>query len=165
MYDVAAPSPGRSELERLTELPVAAPYVKDYDAIAKNAPSRWPLRFDVSKWGLLVARHDGARVGGAVVAVDTPGVQMLDDRHDVAVLWDIRVAPDFRRQHVGSVLFGAAEAWARTRGCHELKVETQNINVPACRLYARSGCTLETVDPFAYRDFPGEIQLIWSKVL
>ena len=42
-----------------------------------------------------------------------------------------------------------------------MKVETQNINVPACRFYARMGCELGTIDRFAYPDLPGETQLLW----
>jgi GNAT superfamily N-acetyltransferase len=119
----------------------------------------------VSTWGFLVARIDGRRVGGAAIAFDTPGVAMLDGRRDVAVLWDIRVAADARGAGVGSALFREVEAWARVRGCSRLEVETQNINVPACRFYARQGCTLGAVNRSAYPDLPHEIQLIWFKDL
>jgi hypothetical protein len=44
-------------------------------------------------------------------------------------------------------------------------VETQNVNVAACRFYARQGCVLTAVDPFAYPALPGEIQLLWYKDL
>jgi hypothetical protein len=50
-------------------------------------------------------------------------------------------------------------------GSRELKAETQNINVPACRFYARLGCTLRTIDRFAYANLPDEVQLLWSKDL
>ena len=59
----------------------------------------------------------------------------------------------------------AGEAWAAARGCRELKVETQNINVPAGRFYARMGCTLRRVDRLAYKILPDEIQLLWYKNL
>jgi hypothetical protein len=55
--------------------------------------------------------------------------------------------------------------WARSRGCVELKVETQNINVPACLFYAGQGCQLRTVNRGAYPDLPHEIQLLWHKDL
>lgn len=149
----------------LTERPVGARWTKDYDAIHGEHPSEWPKRFDVSRWGVLAARAGGRRVGGAVIAFDTPGVDMLEGRRDLAVLWDIRVAPEARGSGVGAALFRAAEAWARARGCRQLKVETQNVNVPACRFYARQGCVLTTVDPSAYPGLPGEIQLLWYKYL
>jgi len=149
----------------LTETPVADPYVKDYDAIKGAGPTRWARHFDVSNWGLTWAHRDGARAGGAVIAFRTPGVHMLSGRDDVAVLWDIRVAPGQRGTGVGSALFRAAEGWAAARGCGWLKIETQNVNAAACRFYQRMGCTLGAVDRFAYPELPGEVQLLWWKAL
>ncbi|HEY7770058.1 GNAT family N-acetyltransferase [Longimicrobium sp.] len=149
----------------LSEESVSPPYIKDYDAIPGEHPAGWAERFDVSKWGVLAARVGGRRVGGAVIAFDTPGLDMLEGRRDLAVLWDIRVAPEARGKGVGAALFHAAEAWARARGCRHIKVETQNVNVPACRFYARQGCVLTTVDPSAYPGLPGEVQLLWYKDL
>jgi len=149
----------------LTERGLAVPRVKDYDAIGGEGPTRWADRFDLSNWGFLLARVDGRPVGAAVVAFDTPGVDMLEGRRDLAVLWDLRVAPDARGQGVGSALFRAAEAWARARGCTQLKIETQNINVPACRFYAGQGCVLGAANRSAYPELPDEIQLLWYKDL
>lgn len=149
----------------LVERPIDAPFVKDYDAIAGNHPSDWAKRFDVSRWGLLCARVDGRRVGGVVVAFDTRGVTMLEGRRDLAVIWDLRVAPHVRRHGVGRTLFAAAERWANGRGCRRLVVETQNNNVAACRFYARQGCALGAVHRDAYPDLPQEIQLLWHKDL
>jgi len=147
----------------LTERRVDVPYVKDYDAINGEHPSQWAKRFDVSNWGLFAARMGGRRVGGAAVAFNTPGLTMSEESARPAVLWDIRVSPQSRRQGVGSALFRAAEVWARTRGCKQIQVETQNINVPACRFYARQGCILAAVHRFAYPGLPDEIQLLWRK--
>jgi GNAT superfamily N-acetyltransferase len=149
----------------LSERRLDAPYVKDYDAIQGEGPSGWARRFDMSNWGVLAAHLEGRRVGGAVIAFDTPGLDMLEGRTDLAVLWDIRVSPGARRQGVGTALFRAAEAWAKARRCGRLKIETQNINVPACRFYARHGCALGTACSFAYPELPDEIQLIWHKEL
>ncbi len=100
----------------LTETRVADPYVKDYDAEEGEGPTHWAARFDISNWGLLSAWRDGALVGGAVIAFRTPDVYMLDGRNDVAVLWDIRVAPEQRGTGVGSALFHAVEGWAGPPG-------------------------------------------------
>jgi GNAT superfamily N-acetyltransferase len=143
-----------------------APYIKDYDAIEDERPANWARRFDMSNWGLLAAHAEGVRVGGAVVAFDTAGLDMLEGRgRELAVLWDIRVAPEARGRGVGSALFRAVEAWAMRRGCRWLKVETQNINVPACRFYAQQGCELGAVNRFAYPQLPHEVQLLWYKEL
>ncbi len=119
----------------------------------------------MANWGLISAHEPGRRVGGAVVACNTPGVSMLEGRSDLAVLCDIRVRPEARSSRTGSLLFRAVEAWARDRRCRILKVETQNTNVPACRFYRRMGCTLGAIDRFAYVDLPDETQLMWFKEL
>lgn len=94
-----------------------------------------------------------------------PNLHMLRDRTDLAVLWDLRVDHNARRLGAGAALFRASEAWARERGCSALEVETQQINVPACRLYARMGCSLAAVDRYAYAELPREVQLIWRRQL
>lgn len=145
--------------------PVVAPYVKDYDAAPGHHPTAWASRFDMGQWGVLSAMVDGKRVGGAVVAWNTPGVDMLAGREDLAVLWDLRVAPGMWGRGVGTALFRHATRWAESRGARWLKVETQNINVSACRFYARHGCVLGSVDQFAYPAQPDEAQLCWRKEL
>ena len=149
----------------LLERPVTPTFVKDYDGIPGNRPTDWARRFDLSNWGLLSARLEGEWVGGAAIALKTRGLLMLEDRSDLAVVWDLRVSPHARRRGVGAALFAATEQWAAGRGCRRLKVETQNINVPACRLYASRGCTLGAIHRFAYPDLPEEVQLLWYKNL
>ena len=149
----------------LAEAAVTDPYVKDYDAIEGAGPQCWPGRFDVSHWVLIAARRDGASAGGVVIAGQTPGLHMLGGRDDVAVLWDIRVSPRERGAGIGSALFRAAGDWARARGCRWLKIETQNVNVSACRFYQKMGCTLGAIDRFAYPGQPAEVQLLWWRAL
>jgi GNAT superfamily N-acetyltransferase len=149
----------------LSERRLEVPYEKDYDAIPGEGPLQWARRFDLSKWAFFTARFASRIVGGATVVFDTPGLTMLEGRRDLAVLWDIRVAPDARRQGVGSALFERVEAWAQLHGCRQLKVETQNINVRACRFYERQGFQLRAICRAAYPELPEEIQLLWYKDL
>ncbi len=149
----------------LVERSLSPTFVKDYDAIPGNHPTDWARQFDIANWGLLSARLDGEHVGGAAVAVKTPGLFMLENRSDLAVVWDIRVSPDLRGRGVGAALFDSAEKWAETQGCRQLKVETQNINVGACRFYASQGCSLGAIHRFAYPELPDEVQLLWYKTV
>ena len=151
---------------RLVEEPVQVPYVKDYDA-SDDPDGRvlnWPRHFDVSNWGFFFALVDGEGVGAAAVARHTPAVHMLESRDDLAVLWDLRVRPERRRQGTGTVLFRHAADWARSKGCRQMKIETQNTNVPACRFYAAQGCVLGGVNRFGYAACPAaahETMLLW----
>ena len=144
---------------------VPTPYVKDYDREPGNHPAEWPRRFDVASWGMLSAWIDGARVGGAVVAWASPALDVMEGDAELGVLWDLRVAPAHRGRGVGSALFAAAERWALARGALRLKVETQNVNVAACRFYASRGCELGAMHRFAYPTLPDEVQLLWYKSL
>jgi len=164
ILDVASRDDGRGGFA-LSERDLEVPYEKDYDAIAGDGPLQWGSRFDLSRWALFTARFANRIVGAAVVAFDTPGLTMLEGRRDLAVLWDIRVAPDARRQGVGSALFQKVEAWAQLHGCQQVKIETQNTNVGACRFYERQGCRLQAIHRAAYPELPEEIQLLWYKDL
>lgn len=150
---------------RLIEHSIAVPWTKDYDRDSGEGPADWPGRFDVANWGLITARREGDRIGSAVIAWSTRDLDMLRGRADLAVLWDLRVQPDARRQGIASALIDAAVEWAAHRGCRWLAVETQNINVPACRLYVRHGFELGSIDRFAYPDLPAETQLVWFRRL
>jgi ribosomal protein S18 acetylase RimI-like enzyme len=141
------------------------PYLKDYDAPPALPPRRWTEEFDVSSWGFLTAQLAGQAVGRAAIAWRTPRVELLEDREDLAVLWDLRVHPDGRRQGIGTALFCAAADWAKSRGARMLKVETQNVNVPACRFYEAQGCIVGAVHRHAYPDLPDEVQILWYKEL
>jgi ribosomal protein S18 acetylase RimI-like enzyme len=90
---------------------------------------------------------------------------MFEERADLAVLWDIRVSPTLRGRGVGTALVEAAASRAAARACRQLKVETQNVNVPACRFYRRNGFVLGAIHRFAYPSLPQEVQLLWYRAL
>ena len=140
---------------------IEQPYAKDYDD--DGGPEAWASRFDLSYWCFFAARVADKRVGGATVVFRAPDVDMLRGRQDVALLWDIRVAPDVRGRGVGAALVAAVEGWSVAHGAEWIEVETQNVNVPACRFYERMGLVLREVHPHAYASLPDEDQLLWYK--
>jgi len=147
---------------RMREEPVVPPYVKDYDQ--EDTPVSWAEDFDVRAWGFFVALAGGRPVAGAAVAWRTPGVHMLAQRDDMAVLWDLRVHPDWRHQGLGERLFGHAADWSRAQGARLFKIETQNINVRACHFYRKQGCRLGAIDCDGYAGRPHlahEVMLLW----
>ena len=46
-------------------------------------------------------------------------------------------------------------------GFKRLMIETQNVNVAACKFYARQGCYLGAFERYAYTDYPDEVELTW----
>jgi GNAT superfamily N-acetyltransferase len=164
ILEVSTPDGGMGGIT-LREQIVYPPFVKDYDAIKGKGPARWLTRFDTTNWGLIAAYVNGDRIGGAVIAHDAADVDLLENRTDLAVLWDIRVEPAERGVGVGRQLFRAVEAWARARRCTQLEVETQTNNVPACHFYRKMGCSIRSIDRFAYPNLPTEVRLLWMKDL
>jgi ribosomal protein S18 acetylase RimI-like enzyme len=136
-------------------IPIARPFTKDYDAIAGNRPADWSSHDDCGPWRCVTAIADDVTVGRAAFAV----------RDGEATLWDIRVAPDFRGRGIGSELLAVVEGFARPAGARRVIAETQDINVPACRFYARHGYVIRTIQPLAYPELPDEVCLVWRKVL
>lgn len=150
---------------RLVECKVDEPYPKDYGVDGDETIAAWARDFNVAEWGIFLARDSDTPVGGAAVAINSD-VYPLDkfQREDLAVLWDIRVHPDARRQGIGKKLFLHAAAWAKSKGYGQLGLETQNINVPACKFYARMGCSLGAIHRYGYAGCPqvaDEAMLLW----
>ncbi len=140
------------------------PYVKDYDA-ESGGPKHWPDRWNLSGWGIFAAFEHGRRVGGAAVAHGEPSVVLTGTAGETAVLWDLRVDANHRGQGVGRQLFERTLSSARERTCRRVEIETQNINVAACKFYARQGCELIGINRNAYPRLSHETQLIWQKIL
>jgi len=148
----------------LSEEPAPQPYIKDYDAFEEGGPAGWPRRFDLANWGIFIGYHQDRPACAAAVAYDSPGIYMLAGRKDLAVLWDIRVSPELRRSGLGTRIFTHAADWGRKRGALQMKIETQNVNVPACRFYLSRGCSLGEINLHAYANDPRvahEAMLVW----
>ena len=158
---------GRLDVSTGRNVAIATPFVKDYDAGPGQHPTAWPQRFDLGGWHFAAAFVGDRRVGGAVVVPDAAGVEpdLAAPADAAALLWDIRIAPDCRRLGVARALLAFAESRARSAGRARMLVETQDINVPACRLYAAAGYTILRAEPHAYLTLPDETRLIWQKQL
>ena len=81
-----------------------------------------------------------------------------------AYIDDIAVEPRFRKHGVGRALLLRAVDWASSKGFPGVMLETQNINVPACRLYQSCGFELDGFDRNLYKGLnpsTDEIALYW----
>ncbi|QVK17457.1 GNAT family N-acetyltransferase [Mycoplasmatota bacterium] len=138
------------------------PYLKD---LGEN-PLSWEKEFDVKNWAFFIVYDKEIPVGAATLAYNTKGVNMLKNRSDLCVLWDIRVHPDYKYQGIGKSLFKRCEEWAKSRNCSQLKIESQNNNPSACQFYVRNGCALGEINEYAYYgEYDDEVMLIWYKDL
>lgn len=59
-----------------------------------------------------------------LVALKTPEIHMLDSRNNLAMIWDIRIHTDYRRNGTGTLLFHHVAQLSKLQGCSQLKIET-----------------------------------------
>jgi len=151
----------------LSEKPLKSILKKDYDQLEEEGLTRWLKQFDTSKWTIFFALENDVIVGGAIVVLWTPGIRMFQGRQDIALVWDIRVLPEWRRSGIGTKLFSRAVIWSKKNGCRFLKVETQNTNPSACKFYVKQGCQLGEINRFVYTDprVIEETMLVWYRDL
>ena len=69
------------------------PLTKDFDG--DEPVMSWHRFGDISHWGIFAAFSDEHRVGGAVVAHNSPGIHMLEGREDLAVCGIFGCIPAF----------------------------------------------------------------------
>jgi ribosomal protein S18 acetylase RimI-like enzyme len=127
------------------------PYTKRYGPEIYDAQT-YTGRPDHAAW---LAYVDG-RIAGQIL--------VQEHWNRLAIIWDIAVDPPFRRLGVGRRLMEQAIGWARERGLPGVLLETQNINVAACRLYESCGFCLGGFDGYLYRGIEPdtrEIALFW----
>lgn len=94
-------------------------------------------------------------------------IRVLKYWNAYAYIDDLAVAPGFRQRGVGRALLQRAKEWAVEKDCPGLMLETQDINVPACRLYQSFGFELGGFDRLLYRGLDPathEIALYWYLV-
>ncbi len=143
------------------EVPVS-PYTIDF---GKHAiMSEFEKEFDISNWKFFMAFDDNKPVGAATIVCKTPEVRMLEAREDLCVLWDIRVIEEYKHKGIGQGLFDACKKWSKSQGYKQMKIECQNVNVPACKFYHKQGAVLSMVNEYAYYDdeeSKNQIQFIW----
>jgi GNAT superfamily N-acetyltransferase len=144
------------------EKQINQPYTNNFDEQEK--PVSWGDMFNTENWCMFLAKNGDTPVGGIIIACKSPEVRMLEGRNDLVDVWDIRVVPDFRYKGIGTTLFQKAITWSRDEGYKQLKVETQNVNVRACKFYIKQGCKLGGINRFAYWNsqlYKSDIQLLW----
>ncbi len=76
------------------------------------------------------------------------GMISLSETDGVASIGLVAVAGTMQGRGIGSALMRAAHRWMRDRNAHEARVVTQSANIPACRLYERSGYQLARTQPY-----------------
>jgi Acetyltransferases len=70
-----------------------------------------------------------------------------------AFIEDIAVAESGRGKGIGSALIEKAIEWAKQKELYGLMLETQDVNLLACRFYRKTGFEIGAVDTMLYSNF------------
>lgn len=77
-------------------------------------------------------------------------IRLKQNWNQYCLIEDISVANDHRNRGIGKKLMAAAIGWAKAGGMPGLMLETQDVNLVACRFYERCGFQLGGVDVMLY---------------
>lgn len=114
-----------------------------FEALVADVASEFILKFDGVHDCCWIAEADGRAVGSAfVVRSTTPGV---------AKLRLVYVEPEMRGTGLGQALVEACMSFARGANYRRMRLWTNDVLVPARRLYQRLGFVMTATEP--YRGF------------
>lgn len=133
--------------------------VPSYEKILITEPEEYARFINDPQKAIFFADVDGKPVGQ---------IKLLPWWNKFAYIEELAVNTPFRGKGVGGALMKRAIEWARAQNFPGIMLETQNNNVPACKLYERYGFTLGGFDLHAYKNFPeskNEIALYWYLML
>ncbi|MFJ9462952.1 streptothricin N-acetyltransferase SatA [Viridibacillus arvi] len=90
-------------------------------------------------------------------------IKIRSNWNGYALIEDIAVAKDYRKNGVGTALLNKALEWAKANNLGGLMLETQDINVSACYFYAKNNFVISAVDTMLYSNFPtaNEVAIFW----
>lgn len=81
-------------------------------------------------------------------------IQLSTHWNGYALLEDIAVAKNWRNKGIGKILLGKAIEWAKENKLIGLMLETQDVNISACRFYSKNNFIIGGVDNMLYSKFP-----------
>ncbi len=86
--------------------------------------------------------------------------------NEFCLIEDIAVARCARQKGVASSLIDHAQNWANTKNLKGLMLETQDVNLAACRLYIKNGFHIGSIDTPLYKNLEccGEKAIFWYKM-
>src|SRR5690554_836230 len=77
-------------------------------------------------------------------------IKICSNWNGYAIIKDIAVAKEYRKNGVGTALLNKAIEWAMDNNFGGLMLETQDINLSACRFYTKNHFVIGAVDTMLY---------------
>lgn len=124
--------------------------------------SLWKEILNFNKTLIQVFEVDGQFIAGAITVTNSPSVNMLKGDMSNAVLWDIRVHPDYQNSGLASILMKYSIEYSKEQNCKSLLIETQDNNPKAISFYLKHGASISEVNIDAYPKELNETQFIFK---
>lgn len=150
------------EQNNLKETPVKK---QEIDLAAEEDINEWKQLFPINTSGIFVLTKDEKMIAGVIVLTHAPKIHLLENNLDNAILWDIRIDPQYQGLGLGKKLFNLACDYAKNQQCKALIIETQNNNPKAIKFYQHMGASLYKTKEHAYPEQPDEVQILFKKEL
>lgn len=114
------------------------------DEEARRMYREWEEKDPLDPWGpghmvYFADAGDGSPAGVVWVAERQPFYVF---ENPLGWIYNLHVAPGYRRKGVARLLLGEAETWARGRGFQSIGLHVADFNEPALRLYESQGYRL-----------------------
>lgn len=84
----------------------------------------------------------------------TGQIRLRENWNGFAFIEEISVAKGSRNKGIGTALINTAVEWAKQNHLIGLMLETQDVNLLACRFYAKNNFNIGAVDSMLYSKFP-----------
>ncbi len=136
----------------------ALPY--NIDMTKEESTDLWKSILNEETTQVICIEDNNKLIAGAITVTHSPKVNMLRQDMTNAVLWDIRVHPDYQGQGLATKLINESLSYAKKQNCKKLLIETQNNNPKAIKFYLKNGATLLEENKDAYPIELNEIQYI-----
>ncbi|MFN7252416.1 MAG: GNAT family N-acetyltransferase [Anaerobacillus sp.] len=90
-------------------------------------------------------------------------IRLRGNWNGYAYVEDVAVAKEYRKNGVGTALLNKAFEWAKENNFCGLMLETQDINVSACRFYSKNNFIIGSIDTMIYSNLStaNEIAILW----
>lgn len=122
-----------------TEEVLSAPYLKRYENDDVDAS------YIENETKAVFFYYDNQRCIGQI--------KLLSNWNGYTLIEDIGVSKNARNKGIGTKLLEAAVQWAKQNRHIGLMLETQDVNLAACRFYARNNFVIGGVDTMLYSKF------------
>lgn len=132
----------------------------EIDMTREEKVSDWRKILNQKTTDISVIKHKNKFIGGCITVTNSPMCNMQRDDIKNAVLWDLRIHPDFQNCGLGEMLINVAKDYAKKRNCKNLLIETQDNNPKAINFYLKHGARLIETNKNAYQKEINEIQYV-----